>query len=110
MKNTIIITIAGISKGDIVNGTYKLNLSDEYIATRYANPCIAVIGGMDGKGKSFSSLRLFKNTSLAEKYIIDVLNGEYPYDYVQVQIQEIIAEASYDWFTSNSNRFTNRIR
>jgi hypothetical protein len=96
MTDSQIITIAGISKGDIVNGTYNLNLSNEQIATRYANPCIAVIGGMDGKGKSFSSLRLFKNTSLAEKYIVDVLNGKCPYDYVQVQIQEIIAGASYD--------------
>jgi hypothetical protein len=77
----------------IVNNTYKLNLSNKQIATLSGNACIAVIGGIDYKGESFSSLRLFKSESLAEKYIVDLLSGESPYTYVYVQIQEIAQKA-----------------
>lgn len=95
MTDSQIIHITEINRGDIVNGTYRLNISDEQIDAVSDNICIAVIGRIDPlqvrifKGESFDSLRLFRDTSLAEKYIVTLLSGKSPYAYVQVQIQEI---------------------
>lgn len=82
--NSQIIHITEIGRCDIVNDTYKLNLSDEQIDAVSANICIAVMGGVD-----FASLRLFRDTSRAEKYIVELLNKEIIYGYVQVQIQDL---------------------
>ena len=97
MTDSQIITIAGIYKNDIVNGTYKLNLSDEQISTLSANSCIAVVGCMEYDGPYSDTLRLFKSKSLAEEYIVKLLHEgisklsyDGSYHYVEVQIQEIV--------------------
>ena len=99
IKALAVFAIAGaISLGDIVNDTYKLNLSAEQIAALSANACIAVIGSITCENVDWdiSTLRLFRCKLLAEKYIVELLSEESIYTYVQVQIQEIVEEASYD--------------
>ena len=91
-----------ISKADIVNGTCRVNLSDEQIAAVTANTCIAVMASITCENPIFDTdtLCLFKCTFTyklhAEEYIVELLSEESIYTYVQVQIQEIIAGASYD--------------
>ncbi len=89
------LDIAYIKKSDIVNNTYELNLSNEQIAALSANACIAVIGGLDYEGESFNTLRLFKNKTLTENYIVELL-GVGRCAYVGVQIQGIGEKAYID--------------
>jgi hypothetical protein len=94
MTDTQIIHITQINRSDIVNGTYRLNVSDKQIDAVSDNICIAVIGGINCldvgifKGESFNSLRLFRDTTHAEKYIVELLSEKSIYNYVQVQIQD----------------------
>jgi hypothetical protein len=93
MTNSQIIYITEIGRCDIVNDTYKLNLSDEQMHALVDTACIAVIGGnaceyLNHDSQSFSSLRLFKSTLSAEKYIVELLRKKSGYTYVQVQIQD----------------------
>jgi len=85
-------SITHINRGDIVNGTYKLNLFDEQIAALSANACIVVVGGIYDKSENcdINSLSLFKCKLSAEKYIVDLLSGESQYTYVLVQIQDTV--------------------
>ena len=82
--NSQIIHIIEIGRCDIVNDTYKLNLSDEQINAVSDNICLAVMGGID-----FDTLRLFGDTSRAEKYIVELLSEQSIYAYVQVQVQDL---------------------
>ena len=92
MTDTQIIGHLGIRQQAIVNGTYKLNLSDEQLAALSANAAIVVIGSITCDNVIFDTdtLRLFKNKTIAENYIVRLLSEESIYIYAEVQIQDLI--------------------
>lgn len=92
MTDSQTIFITEINRCDIVNNNCELNLSDKQIAALSANACITVVGSITCNNALFDTgtLRVFKCKLLAEKYIVELLNEESLYCYVQVQIQDMV--------------------